>query len=117
MTQRLFCFTGGEIGTWRVTEMNTIIGEPLDKVKSINVINGDARLPQGAAWLLRGIASNDRYVLRVEKDRLVANQPGLGRPEATCAAPGSWPRCSRLARPAYLASSPRSSFRHGTPSA
>ena len=86
MTQRLFCFMGGETGTWRVTEMNTMIGEPLDAVKSINVINGEARLPQGAAWLLRGITSHDRYVLRAEKDRLVAQQSGLGRPGALCAA-------------------------------
>ncbi len=86
MTQRLFCFVGGETGFWRVTKMNTRIGAPLDVAQRIDLIAGQAPLPQGAAWLLRGITSNDRYVLRVEKDRLVANQPGLGRPEATCAA-------------------------------
>uniref|UniRef100_UPI003B63C9C5 chlorite dismutase n=1 Tax=Pluralibacter gergoviae TaxID=61647 RepID=UPI003B63C9C5 len=37
-------------------------------------------------WLLRGITSNERYVVREEKDRLVAKQPSLGRAEATCAA-------------------------------
>lgn len=86
MTQRLFCFMGGKIGSWRVTAMNTMSGEPLDAVEKINVVDGDAPLPQGAAWLLRGITSNERYVLRNEKNQLAAKQPGLGRPEATCAA-------------------------------
>lgn len=40
----------------------------------------------GTKWLLRGITSNERYVVREEKDRLVAKQPSLGRAEATCAA-------------------------------
>lgn len=37
-------------------------------------------------WVLRGITSNERYVVRGEKDQLLAKQQGLGRPEATCAA-------------------------------
>ena len=86
MTQRLFCFVGGETGSWRVREMNIIIGAPIKDVKKINVIAGEPLLPQGAAWLLRGITSNDRYVVRDEKDQLVAKQPSLGRPDAVCAA-------------------------------
>lgn len=96
MTQRLFCFLGGETGSWRVAEINTIVGEHLAIVKKISVIAGETQLPQGASWLLRGITSNDRYVTRDEKDQLVAKQPSLGRPEATHAAlipirkNGSW---------------------------
>ena len=86
MTQRLFCFLGGEMGPWRVEEMNTVVGEPLEIVKAISVIAGETVLPQSASWLLRGVTSNDRYVTRNEKDRLVAKQPNLGRPEATHAA-------------------------------
>jgi hypothetical protein len=40
----------------------------------------------GAAWRLRGIVSNERYVERAEKDALVARQEGLGRAASTCAA-------------------------------
>ena len=36
--------------------------------------------------MLRGITSNERYVVREEKTQLLAKQQGLGRPEATCAA-------------------------------
>lgn len=86
MTRRLFCFVGGECGSWRVTEMNIIAGMPIKDVKKINVIAGENLLPQGAAWLLRGMTSNDRYVMRNEKSQLMAKQPGLGRPEAVCAA-------------------------------
>lgn len=86
MTQRLFGFVGGETGSWRVTEINTIVGVSLDDVKRIHISEGEAPLPPGASWLLRGITSNDRYVQHDEKEQLVARQPGLGRAEASCAA-------------------------------
>lgn len=85
MTQRLFSFAGGVSGPWRVVEMNAIAGAPIDHVKRIHVMDGDASLLPGAAWLFRGITSNERYVTRHEKGELVSRQPGLGRPEATCA--------------------------------
>jgi len=86
MTQRLYCFAGGETGLWRVTKMTTRVGAALDVVKRINVISAEAQASHGASWHLRGITSNDRYVLRDEKNQLVAKQPGLGRPEAIYAA-------------------------------
>ena len=39
----------------------------------------------GAAWVLHGVTSNERYVTRPEKEQLLAKQQGLGRPEADCA--------------------------------
>jgi chlorite dismutase len=86
MVQRLFGFAGGETGSWRVAEMNTINGAPLASVKRINVIDGEAPPPQGALWLFRGITSNERYVTRDEKGQLAAKQPSLGRPESIHAA-------------------------------
>jgi len=86
VNQRLFSFIGGESGSWRVAAVNTVVGEPLANVERIDVVSGDAQLPQGAAWLLRGISSNERYATRDEKSRLLAKQPSLGRPEATHAA-------------------------------
>jgi len=35
--------------------------------------------------VLRGATSNERYVTRREKERLLAQQPALGRIEADCA--------------------------------
>ncbi len=46
----------------------------------------DLPIPQDTAWRLRGITSYERYVHRAERSALVARQPPLGRPEATCAA-------------------------------
>jgi len=43
-------------------------------------------LPSQTSWRLAGVASHGRYVERAEKERLVAVQAGLGRPEATRAA-------------------------------
>jgi GT2 family glycosyltransferase len=87
MNARLFTFVGGDIGSWRVAEMKTIVGEPLANVTNINVVSGAvALLPQEAKWLLRGITSNERYVIQEEKGQLTAKQPSLGRSEATCAA-------------------------------
>jgi chlorite dismutase len=42
--------------------------------------------PLGASWLLRGITSNERYVVREEKVALVSKQEGLGREASTRAA-------------------------------
>jgi chlorite dismutase len=40
----------------------------------------------GAAWVLRGVTSNERYLTRQEHDELVARQQPLGRAESTRAA-------------------------------
>ena len=42
--------------------------------------------PAGAAWVLHGVTSNERYVTRPEKEQLVPKSPALERPEADCAA-------------------------------
>jgi chlorite dismutase len=87
MSTRLFSFIGGDTGLWRVTEMEVIAGEPLPAARRLAIAAG-AETPsnQHAAWVLRGITSNERYVVRSEeKNQLVAKQLGLGRPEATCA--------------------------------
>ena len=45
-----------------------------------------AQQPSGNSWLLRGITSNERYVVREEKLALVSKQEGLGRDASTRAA-------------------------------
>ena len=87
MSMRLFAFVGGSTGLWRVVRMDTIVGEPLVAAGRLDIVSGSGTLsdPQ-ARWILRGITSNERYVIREEQSQLVAKQQGLGRPEATCAA-------------------------------
>jgi len=88
MSTRLFAFVGGDIGPWRIVRTETIVGEPLLlEAKRLNVVPGSEVQPEtNAFWVLRGITSNERYVMRKEKSEIVPKQPGLARPEATCAA-------------------------------
>jgi chlorite dismutase len=98
MNSRLFTFCGGDVGPYRVEKISAVIGEPLPSISRLNVVAGDAAsLSSEAKWSLRGVTSNERYVLRSEKNELVAKQPPIGRAEATCAAliplrknPGWW---------------------------
>ncbi len=87
MSARLFAFVGGEIGPWRVVRTEAVIGEPLPRAERVDVVSGAVVPPDAKArWVLRGITSNERYVVRGEKSELVAKQQGLARREATCAA-------------------------------
>ncbi|MFN2460758.1 MAG: chlorite dismutase family protein [Candidatus Velthaea sp.] len=85
MNGRLFGFAGGEAGPWRVAQMKVVAGDPLAHVARVNVVQG-AQSAAEAAWFLQGVTSNERYVNRSEKERLSAQQPELGRAEATFAA-------------------------------
>ena len=87
MADRFFSFIGGREGRWRITRMAGVVGNSLEVVDRLLVV--DARietLPEGAKWILRGVTSFERYVTSREHEQLVAAQPPLNRPEATCAA-------------------------------
>ncbi len=87
ITNRVFNFVGGATGQWQIVSMDPVVGAPLERVSSLEVLDGNLEtLPNGSKWILRGVTSNERYVTRRERDLLTASQPGLGRPEATCAA-------------------------------
>lgn len=88
MSTRLFSFIGGETGSWRVARMDVIVGEPLPAAHRLAIVSDSETPPDPqAAWILRGITSNERYTVREEdRSQIVARQQGLGRPEATCAA-------------------------------
>ncbi len=67
--------------------MSSFRGPGLETVERLDVINGELTgLPLDTSWILQGLTSNIRYATRAEVDSLRARQPGLGRPEATCAA-------------------------------
>jgi chlorite dismutase len=84
---RLFNFIGGTTGSWIVDQFHCVVGEPIISPPKIDVVSGTiARLPEGATWSLRGIISNERYVMREEKTALVSKQEALGRPNSKRAA-------------------------------
>lgn len=79
-------FVGGETGAWRVTELKAVTGESLSVVSHVEVMESNSIVTTSGLWTLRGFSSNIRYANKSEKEKLVAVQQGLGRPEATCAA-------------------------------
>ena len=83
---RLFSFVGGREGPWKVAESRPIAGDPLPAIERLEIVAGNVvPVPAGAAWVLRGVTSNERYVSRAEKEQLLARQPPLGLPDADCA--------------------------------
>jgi chlorite dismutase len=82
---RLFSFVGGEAGEWIVTGGGAVRGAGLPAAARLSVVAGDVNA-SGAAFVLRGVVSNDRYVTRAEKDALARESPPLARAEARRAA-------------------------------
>lgn len=84
---RAFSFVGGSSGAWRVDSMCSVVGEAMIAATRLSVIAGSVMQAQhGSTWVLRGVTSNERYVVREEKAALVARQEGLGRATSTRAA-------------------------------
>jgi len=79
-------FAGGSVGTWHVERLDSVTGPSLPKVSRLDVLDDARAIDVGAAWVLRGVTSYQRYVWRHEQEALETNQPQLGRPEATRAA-------------------------------
>ncbi len=80
-------FAAGPRGGWRVERMTAVRGAPLPEVGYLDRIEGaDFVSPPGAAWILRGVRSNERYLQRAEKERLAAVQQGLGRADSVLGA-------------------------------
>jgi hypothetical protein len=75
---RLFTFVGGKAGGWSVVSIKAVVGDPLPAVDRLDIVTGAvAALPDGGKWMLRGVTSNDRYVTRDEKERLIKKQGAL----------------------------------------
>jgi chlorite dismutase len=83
---RLTTFSGGDFGNWEVESIEAVAGASLPDASWLAVSEDAETAHVGAAWLLRGVTSNQRYTTREEQTILLAEQPQLGRPEATRAA-------------------------------
>lgn len=87
MSSPSFSFIAGDRGRWKVASVSAVIGESLERVPFLDIRNEYVmKMPVDFRWLLRGVTSNQRYVNDSEQACLMAAQPQLGRPEATCAA-------------------------------
>ncbi|MBR1147488.1 chlorite dismutase family protein [Bradyrhizobium sp. AUGA SZCCT0431] len=83
-------FRGGQSGAWQVVSQAAVKGAGLLRTPALSVVHSASIalpiLPSQTSWRLAGVASHVRYTERAEKEKLVAVQAGLGRPEATRAA-------------------------------
>ena len=71
---KLTTFYGGKLGSWKVREFNTIIGQSIKTVDRIEMINPNH---QGrkieSDWTFKGISSNLRYATKKEKNHARQN--------------------------------------------
>jgi hypothetical protein len=82
----LVSFAGGEQGSWEVERIDAVRGDVLPPVPFLSVTEGSDTTPPGAAWVLRGVTSNERYTSQAEQVSLRSSSPLLGREESTAAA-------------------------------
>jgi hypothetical protein len=78
-------FVAKESGTYEIERISSITGDELPHATHLSV-HHELVSPSPGAWALRGVTGHVRYVERTEKAALDPASPGLGRPEATCAA-------------------------------
>ena len=80
-------FVAAPTGEWRIERIAALRGEPLPAAEALTRAEGpELAAPTAAAWILRGVRSNERYVESREKQRLASIQEGLGRAASRCAA-------------------------------
>ena len=79
-------FAAGSTGPWTIDSITPIAGDwALSEASHLTVFE-NVRASGPAAWALRGVTSNERYVSGSERAALTAVQEPLGRPAATSAA-------------------------------
>jgi chlorite dismutase len=86
MNTTIFDFIGDTTGEWKVTSMVALKGESIEPVSHIKRVSSSLILSNEGIWSLKGIVSNLRYTEKEDKEKLLAIQEDLGRPEATLAA-------------------------------
>jgi len=77
---------GSAVGKWKIVKRDAVRGPSLAPASHLQVVLDSPLKPPGAAWVLRGVASHERYATRAEHERLAALQAPLDRAEATRAA-------------------------------
>ena len=86
MTNIIFDFVGSNEGEWNVTAMTTLKGEALAPVTHLQKVASTLEQTSSGIWSLKGVISNLRYTEKEDKEKLVAIQEDLGRPNAKLAA-------------------------------
>jgi chlorite dismutase len=73
-------FVAATAGEWQIERVGAVRGEPLQVAGGLTRTEGPEFVAAAdAAWVLRGVRSNERYAESREKQRLASVQEGLGR--------------------------------------
>jgi chlorite dismutase len=86
MTNTIFDFVGSSQGEWKVTAMTTLKGDSLPQITHLQKVASTLEQSESGIWSLKGVISNLRYTEKEDKDKLVAIQEDLGRPQASLGA-------------------------------
>ena len=86
MQDHIFDFIGANSGQWKVSKMNSVVGEMLAQTSHIKIVKGSTTKSNEGLWALKGLISNVRYSEKEEREKLASIQADLGRPEARNAA-------------------------------
>src|SRR5450830_1799209 len=68
MNERLWSFSGGDHGQWRVTSVTAITGSTLVMASQRDVVNGGPSRP--SVWRRQGVTRNERYVQQDVRQKL-----------------------------------------------
>lgn len=80
-------FAAGPAGLWNIDGIAAVSGETLPMAHRLSMTEGvHTATVADTAWSLRGVTSHARYTHAAEVAMLAARQPGLQRPQASCAA-------------------------------
>jgi chlorite dismutase len=84
----IIVFSGGSIGSWQISSMFTITGEPLPIANKLNVLKNPLQtdVPEKNRWMLKAFISNLRYTQKEEKKILDQQSRALAQPEYNHAA-------------------------------
>ena len=82
----LFCFTGGNQGSYQVIKMEVKSGPTLQTIAHLDIYPASLKNSANECnWVLIGFISNLIYAESLEKKELVSIQSDLGKGEPTCA--------------------------------
>jgi len=57
------------VGDWRIDSIHCVVGAPVAAAARLSMVSGPTNLAADIAWTLRGLTSNERYIIRDEKSR------------------------------------------------
>lgn len=78
MIENIFDFIGGNNGQWKIVRIDNVIGETVEQVSHLKIVQSSLQKSNEGIWTLKGFRSNLRYTEKFEQESLTAIQADLG---------------------------------------